>query len=340
MKKARLIYNPSSGKEQIESNLGSILQVYEQAGYETSAFRTTKDPNSAEEEARRVALEGFDLIIAAGGDGTISDVISGISGLESRPDVAVLPGGTTNDFAHALGVASDSLVESARHIERQEFIPMDVGLATYEDRSEYFINVAAAGEMTKLTYEVSTKMKSIFGYLAYVSKALEKLPNSTPIYIRVTYDGEIFEGEALVVFLALTNTMGGYENIAPDKIPGDGNFTLIIVQPGNLIENSSLILKVIDGGKHAEHKNVIYSKAKEVKLETFEKKGLPINIDGDRGGETPVVFSNLQGHIRFVVNTKNMVNSFDLQEDEGTSLKKEFMQKIADYDRKNKEKDV
>ncbi|MEG2938259.1 MAG: diacylglycerol kinase family protein, partial [Vagococcus sp.] len=79
--KARLIYNPTSGKEILKKNLADILNVMEQAGYESSAYATTPEPFSAKNEATRCALAGFDLIVAAGGDGTIIEVINGIAPL-------------------------------------------------------------------------------------------------------------------------------------------------------------------------------------------------------------------------------------------------------------------
>ena len=84
-KRARIIYNPTSGREALRSDLVDILAVYEQAGYETSAFATTPEPDSAKNEATRAAKEGFDLIVAAGGDGTLNEVINGIAGLKHRP---------------------------------------------------------------------------------------------------------------------------------------------------------------------------------------------------------------------------------------------------------------
>lgn len=82
-RKARLIYNPVSGHEQMPKNVADILDVLEQAGYEASAFRTTPKENSARNEATRAAKEGFDLIVAAGGDGTINEVVNGIAFLET-----------------------------------------------------------------------------------------------------------------------------------------------------------------------------------------------------------------------------------------------------------------
>lgn len=79
MKKARVIYNPTSGKELLKKNLADILQALEESGYEASAYATTPEENSAKNEATRAAKAGFDLIVAAGGDGTINEVVNGLS---------------------------------------------------------------------------------------------------------------------------------------------------------------------------------------------------------------------------------------------------------------------
>lgn len=85
-KRARLIYNPVSGHEQMPKNVADILDVLEQAGYEASAFRTTPEPLSAQNEATRVSKEGFSLVVAAGGDGTINEVVSGIAFCQKSKD--------------------------------------------------------------------------------------------------------------------------------------------------------------------------------------------------------------------------------------------------------------
>ena len=76
-KRARLIYNPSSGKEIMKRHVAEVLHMLEGFGYEASAFRTTLEPGSALQEARRAGKSGFDLVIAAGGDGTIHEVVNG-----------------------------------------------------------------------------------------------------------------------------------------------------------------------------------------------------------------------------------------------------------------------
>ena len=173
IKKARLIYNPTSGQEIIKKNIAEVLDVLEDVGYETSAYQTTPEPFSAQNEAERAAKAGFDLIIAAGGDGTINEVVNGVAGLENRPQMAFIPTGTTNDYARALKIPMGDPVAAARIIEKNQTIQMDIGRAY---GSKYFINIAAAGTMTELTFSVPSSVKSRLGYFAYVAEAAKMLP--------------------------------------------------------------------------------------------------------------------------------------------------------------------
>ena len=121
-KRARLIYNPTSGQEIMKKHVAEVLDIVENAGFETSAFQTTATPNSARDEAKRAAKTGFDLIIAAGGDGTINEVVNGIAPLYRRPRMAIIPTGTTNDFARALKIPRGNPVAAAKVIAKNQII--------------------------------------------------------------------------------------------------------------------------------------------------------------------------------------------------------------------------
>ena len=121
-----MIYNPTSGKELIKKNLADILSILEECGYEASAFATTPEENSARNEAHRAARAGFDLLVAAGGDGTINEVVNGIAPLKRRPKMAIIPAGTTNDYARALKIPRDNIVKAAEVIKNQT-VKMDIG---------------------------------------------------------------------------------------------------------------------------------------------------------------------------------------------------------------------
>ncbi|HEM3725543.1 TPA: diacylglycerol kinase family lipid kinase [Streptococcus suis] len=317
-KRARLIYNPTSGQEIMKKNVAEVLDILEGFGYETSAFQTTPEKDSAKNEARRAALAGFDLVIAAGGDGTINEVVNGIAPLEKRPKMAIIPTGTTNDYARALKVPRGNPVEAAKLIGKNQTILMDIGLAKNQKngihQEHYFINIAAAGTLTELTYSVPSQLKTMFGYLAYVVKGAELLPQVQFTPVRVRHDGGVFEGSVSMIFVALTNSIGGFEQIVPDAKLDDGNFTLLMVKTGNLFEILQLIGQVLDGGKHIDSDLIEYIKTQHLTIENLDPDSrLLINLDGEFGGDAPVELFNLQNHIEFFADT-------DLVSDEAITL--------------------
>lgn len=297
MKRARIIYNPTSGREAIRRDLVDILDVYEEAGYETSAFATTPEPNSAMMEAKRAAEAGFDLLVAAGGDGTINEVVNGIAPLDKRPMLAIIPAGTTNDYARALSIPREDPLAAAKVILKGKAAKMDIGQAN----DSYFINIAAGGSLSELTYSVPSKLKSMYGYLAYVVKGAEMLTSIKPMDIHVKYDDEEFNGKSAMFFLALTNSVGGFEQIVPDAKLDDGKFTLLIVKTTKFAEILNLITEVLKG-KHVNNPNLIYVKSEKVEVSSTKNDRIMINLDGEYGGDAPVTFINHKQHIKIVAN--------------------------------------
>lgn len=317
-KRARLIYNPTSGQEIMKKHVAEVLDILEGYGYETSAFQTTAEKDSAKNEARRAALAGFDLLIAAGGDGTINEVVNGIAPLDNRPQMAIIPTGTTNDYARALKVPRGNPVEAAKVIGKGQTILMDIGLAKNQKngfhQEHYFINIAAAGTLTELTYSVPSQLKTMFGYLAYVVKGAELLPQVQFTPVRIQHDAGVFEGSVSLIFVALTNSIGGFEQIVPDAKLDDGNFTLLMVKTGSLFDILDLIRQVLAGGKHIESDLVEYIKTKSLTIEHLDKENrLLLNLDGEFGGDAPVQLTNLANHITFFADT-------DLVADEAITL--------------------
>jgi len=329
MKKARVIYNPTSGKEATKRSLADILQVLEQAGFEASAFATTPEPNSAKNEATRAAKAGFDLIVAAGGDGTINEVVNGIAPLKKRPKMAIIPAGTTNDYARALKIPRDNLKAAAEVILKKQTIKMDIGQA----RENYFINIAAGGHLTELTYDVPSELKSIFGYLAYLAKGAELLPRVKPIKMHLKYDEGEYKGNASMFFLALTNSVGGFEQIAPDAKLDDGKFSLIIVKTANIFEIVHLVALMLNGGKHINDKRIIYTKTSHLEVDTIgEKNQLMINLDGEYGGDAPMKFVNHHHHIEMYANLDaipdDAVVGYEEEEAEYEEVSRDFIKEV------------
>ncbi|MGO2952826.1 MAG: diacylglycerol kinase family lipid kinase [Lactobacillus sp.] len=303
-RRARLIYNPVSGHEQMPKTVADTLAVLEKAGYEASTFRTTPKQNSARDEATRVAQAGFDLVVAAGGDGTINEVVNGLAFIDNPPKMAIIPAGTTNDFARALGIPRDDPVAAAKVIRKGHTVKMDVGKAIFgPDKSSYFINIAAGGSLTELTYGVPSDIKSAFGYAAYLIKGAEMLPHLTENEMRLTYDDGVYEGQLSMFLLGMTNSIGGFEQIMPDAELSDGKFQLIVVKPADPVNLLRLMALALNG-RHVEDPNIIYTKTASLKVELIGKSQndeLPVNLDGEIGGYCPVTFKNEHRRIEFFV---------------------------------------
>lgn len=279
MKRARIIYNPTSGREVFKKHLPEVLEKLEVAGYETSCHATTCE-GDATLAAKNAVERGFDIIIAVGGDGTLNEVVSGVSPFENRPKVGLIPMGTTNDFARAVHIPRN-IDEAVDIIIQGDTLPVDVGLLNGE---RYFINIAAGGRITELTYEVPSKMKTMLGQLAYYVKAVEMIPSIKASHMRIEYDGEVFDGDAMMFLCGLTNSVGGFEKLAPDASINDGYFTVIVLKKVSLPEFIQLAAMALRG-EHLNDDRVIYKKASVVKVTTENE--VHLNLDGEYGGDAP-----------------------------------------------------
>ncbi|MGF0046494.1 diacylglycerol kinase family lipid kinase [Streptococcus hyointestinalis] len=332
--KARLIYNPTSGQELMKRHVGEVLDILEGFGYESSAFQTTPEKNSARNEAERAAKAGFDLVIAAGGDGTINEVVNGIAPLKHRPKMAIIPTGTTNDFARALKIPRGNPVAAAKVIGKNQMVKMDIARARNDT---YFINIAAAGSLTELTYSVPSQLKTTFGYLAYLAKGAELLPQVSKVPVKITHDEGVFDGEASMIFAAITNSVGGFEQIAPDAKLDDGLFTLIIVKTANLLHLLSLI-RLLLSGKHIYDKRIEYIKTSKIVIEPQSDKRMMINLDGEYGGDAPITLTNLKNHITFFADTDEISDDALLLDPEDLAMEaiaQKFANEVEDLEKQS-----
>lgn len=290
IKKARLIYNPTSGREEGKKRLADILQMLDAAGIETTTHATDGEGDATTSAAEAID-RGYDMIIAAGGDGTLNEVINGMAGKPERPPLGIIPLGTTNDFARALGIPRN-WEEACSIITRQMTRVIDLGQAN----DKYFINIAGGGSLTELTYEVPSKLKTMIGQLAYYMKGLEKMTRLRPTELRIELDGHgIFHGEFMLFLITNTNSVGGFEKLAPDARIDDGLFDVIMLKKCNLAE----FIRVAGMALRGEHVNdplIMYAQTKRVSVTSPDT--VQLNLDGEYGGLLPATFQVLPSHLR------------------------------------------
>lgn len=292
MKTARIIYNPTSGREAFKESLAEVLERLEVNGYITSTHATTCVGDATQAAAKACEL-GFDLIVAAGGDGTVNEVVNGMATYDKRPALGIIPMGTVNDFAKALHIPP-TIYEAVETIISGQSARIDIGLMN----SKYFINIAGGGKITEVSYEAPSKLKSIIGPLAYYVKGIEMLPKIRSSNVKIEYDDKVFEGKVMLFLLGLTNSIGGFEKLVPDARLNDGKFTLIIVEEASLAEIGH-ILTLATRGEHLKHPKVHFFKAEEVNISSFEE--VQLNLDGEFGGILPARFTNLKEHLEIRV---------------------------------------
>lgn len=290
MKRARLIYNPTSGREEMRRLLPHILERLDLAGIETSCHATTGD-GDATREAEESVKRGYDIIIAAGGDGTLNEVVNGMAGYDNLPPLGIFPLGTTNDFARAMKIPKrwedfcDLIIDNQTR-------PIDIGKVN----GRHFINIAGGGSLTELTYEVPSRLKTMIGQLAYYMKGIEKMINLSPtqLMIRAEGIGEV-EGEFMMFLIANSNSVGGFERLAPDARIDDGLLDVIAVKKCNLAEFIRLVTMALRGD-HFNDPRILYFKTN--RMEVTSPDNVLLNLDGELGGELPGVFEILPQHLR------------------------------------------
>jgi len=292
MKKAMFILNPSSGKELAGDFKDQTIETLTSMGYEVDV-KETQGQGDATNFARQACLEQYDLVTAMGGDGTINEAVNGLAEQEHRPLFSFIPLGTVNDFARALGIPLDpqKAIEALKTAQ-----PRFTDIA--KAQNQYFMNILAVGQVAENVSNVSVEQKTKLGTLAYLIEGVKALTSEDETEMTVEYDHGKWNGNAVIVLVALTNSVGGFEKLAPDAQPDDGFLHVIIVKRAGLpafIRIASAILR----GKIEADPDVLVIKTEKVRIET--KTEMTCNLDGDEGCTTPISVQILKQHIEVLV---------------------------------------
>lgn len=292
MKKAMFIVNPSSGKEKAKDYLEQVEQTLQEMGYSVDTRETAKA-----EDATRFASEAcekkYDFVVAMGGDGTINETVSGLAEQEHHPLFSLIPLGTVNDFARALNISLDppEAIEALKTGSEKWVDIAKVG-------EHYFMNILALGQIAESTYEVSPEQKTKLGAFAYFIEGIKAISNDTEEYFMIEHDHGTFEGEAKLVLVALTNSVGGFEKLAPEALTDDGLLHLYIIKNAALPAFIRIAGNML-AGKLDKDEAVEVIQTTKVSIRTNEP--MYCNIDGDEGVATPFVIDVLPRHIRALV---------------------------------------
>ena len=279
-RKLLFIVNPRAGRSKSRSPLFDAISVFSEAGYLTSLHKTSA-PGDASVTAAREGEE-YDLIVAAGGDGTLNEVITGLMRLEKRPPLGYLPQGSTNDFAASLQISGNP-VTAARAIVRN--VPRMLDIGQWNER--YFVYVASFGAFVKSSYSAPQAAKNALGHFAYILEGMKDLNTLRPYRIRLTADGEVLDGEYLFGAVCNSTSIGGLMKLDPERVVlDDGKFEMLLVpNPRTAMDLQNLVLALLNQKYDSE--GLVFRHVSAIHLETEED--LPWSLDGEYAPSVPAV---------------------------------------------------
>jgi diacylglycerol kinase (ATP) len=283
VKRAKIICNPSSGRQIIQRRVDYLISLLLDEGYTVGKFNT-QEKDDAMLETIRTCNEDWDFIVACGGDGTVNEVAKGIAKSERKIPVAILSAGTVNDFANHMGLPRN-MDDFFQMIKDENILNVDLGKVN----DEYFINVAASGLLTNVGYQVQPEAKAVFGRMAYYMEGVKELPKQKFDPVRVSFVSEEYTKEEDILLFLISNSasIGGFKKLAPDANVSDGYLDVVIIKKSEVGDLAQIFVNIFKGD-HVHHPNVEYFKTKRLEVDTEED--ITIDIDGEYGGNLPATF--------------------------------------------------
>ncbi len=291
---AVIIANPTSGFMPVQAaRIQDTIAFLQSHDWRVDLWYT-QGPGDGSELARKAVEQGADIVIAAGGDGTINDIIQGLVGSETA--LAVLPTGTVNVWAREMGIPLDA------HGAQQVLINgqtrhVDVGCIN----GRYFLLMVGIGFDGEVTQAVDHNPLKRLGVLGYVLAIVWFGPGYKGFPVVVNNNGVVVKTRALQVFIGNTQLYAGALKFTWQARLDDGLLDLCIVRkrslPGSLIVLSDFILR-----RDQRRRWVRYDQFTSIQIDT--PKPVAYQIDGDSGGYTPVTLSVARRALKVIVPQK------------------------------------
>jgi YegS/Rv2252/BmrU family lipid kinase len=302
MGKTALIVNPNSSNGKTKKEL-PYIERYIKFQYE---IFLTENKKHAIYLTRDCLKNGFDRIIAVGGDGTFNEVVNVFfennNLINKNAKLGFIPSGTGSDFIKTLNIPK-SYKDAIDIIEKNNYKKIDIGLVHFSINSEksyrYFINIADVGIGGEVVDRVNKKTKILGGFISFLIATLETVLEYENKSVKVIIDNNK-ELELKINNIVVGNGkyFGGGMKILPYANPFDSYFDIAIIGNISKIEFFLNIPKVYFG-KHIYDRNIFFGKAKNVKV--FSNQEIKLDIDGEQEGFCPVEFKLIPECIKVLV---------------------------------------
>jgi diacylglycerol kinase (ATP) len=236
--------------------------------------RLTFEAGDAVRQAVELAGAGAELVVAAGGDGTVNEVVNGVLSARWAGRLGVVPLGTGNDFAAGLGLPVDP--EPALRVALGgEPRAVDVGRVN----GRWFVNVSTGGFGVEASGEASEEVKRVLGPLAYVMTGVRAFTDLEPSRARFRVpEGVAYDGDLLLFAVGNGRRTGGGNHVTPRARPDDGELDVVIVPAMSRLDFLAL-LPDLRSGDHLDHEAVRYFRTDRLVVECAA--GLSVNADGE-----------------------------------------------------------
>jgi diacylglycerol kinase (ATP) len=257
-------------------------------------------PGHLRELAREAVENGASLLVAVGGDGTVNEVVQGLAGKQA--ELAIIPRGTGWDFARTYGIPRR--LEAAVAVTLHGHVrAIDLGRASYRswdgrEAESYFANIASAGMTGAIAKRANETSKALGGKVSYAWATLAVFARWQNDEVLVQVDGERRSGRMHDVVVANGRYFGGGMMICPEAEPDDGLFDILLI--GDLTKRDLLVtLPKTYRGRHLPHPKAELLRGAVVTVDAPEP--LPVELDGEQPGTTPVRFEIVPQALRLRV---------------------------------------
>ena len=288
MKSAVFLYNAQSGRGRIRRNVERVCDVFREGGYDILPVPIDFDANPFD------GREQIDLMVVAGGDGTVNFVVNAMKQKGLDIPVGIIPAGTANDFAKALGM-SDRPLEAARQIAFGRVDRVDCGRVN----NQYFVNVLSFGIFTTTSQHTSNTSKHLIGKLAYLIEGVKEFRSMHAVPLEVVADGEAFDLDSLIVLVFNGETAGGFR-LARNSSVRDGLFDCLMLEKKNVIRSTEAMIRYLLGGRPR-----IIRQPQARQLDIRSALNEPTDVDGQKGAGFPLHIECLPGGLQVMCANDN-----------------------------------
>lgn len=272
-KQIKIILNTFGGRISGSARQRMVEQALQKAGLDFD-LQATDHPGHGIELARQATEAGWPIVVAAGGDGTINEVVNGLvqaAGDGEAGTLGILPLGTANDLADGLGLPQE-LNAACQRLARGQTRLIDVG----QVNDRYFANNSAVGLEPVVTH-IHDQMRWIKGNARYITAALKAIVTAKPWNMEITWDDGHFAGSVILVSVGNTTRTGGEFYMTPHAKVDDGLLDFIFAADLSRLQLVKLLPQTFSG-KHIHHPGITYTQTTQL---TIVSAPTPIQADGE-----------------------------------------------------------